>query len=137
MVRREALDQVGLLDDRFFMYGEDIDWPKRFHEAGWRVVFYPEAEAIHHCGASTDRAPTRFYVEMNRANLQYFRKHHGWPRVVAFWLMMWLHQILRVIGYGFLYFFRQSDRPAAAFKVQRSFACLRWLAGRNPLEQAR
>jgi GT2 family glycosyltransferase len=137
MVRREASDQVGVLDDRFFMYGEDIDWPKRFHEAGWRVVFYPEAEAIHHCGASTDRAPTRFYVEMNRANLQYFRKHHGWPKVIVFWLTMLLHQILRVIGYGFVYFLKQSDRPATAFKVQRSWACIRWLAGRNPVEHAR
>jgi GT2 family glycosyltransferase len=66
VVRRQAISQVGLLDERFFMYGEDMDWCKRFKKAGWRVVFYPEAAAIHHCGASSSKAPSRFYVERTR-----------------------------------------------------------------------
>jgi GT2 family glycosyltransferase len=129
MVRRRAVDQIGVLDDRFFMYGEDLDWPKRFHDGGWTVVFFPEAEAIHHCGASSAQAPTRFYVEMNRANLQYFRKHHGLPGVVGFWLTTWLHQILRITGYCFVYMLNQSNRANAHYKVRRSIACLRWLMG--------
>ena len=51
-IRRKALDQVGLLDERFFMYGEDIDWSKRFNDKGWGVVYVPEAEAVHYGGAS-------------------------------------------------------------------------------------
>jgi GT2 family glycosyltransferase len=129
MVRRKATDRIGVLDDQFFMYGEDLDWPKRFHDGGWRVVFYPEAYAIHYCGASSAQAPSRFYVEMNRANLQYFRKHHGLPGVVGFWLTTWLHQILRITGYCFVYMLNQSNRANAHYKVRRSIACLRWLMG--------
>jgi GT2 family glycosyltransferase len=137
MIRREAIDQVGVLDDQFFMYGEDIDWPKRFHKSGWRVVFYPEAQAIHYCGASSALAPTRFYVEMNRANLQYFRKHHGWRGAVGFWLAMWLHQVVRIIGYCFVYPFRPSDHVIIAHKVKRSVACLLWLMGLKAPSEAR
>ena len=129
LVRRKATDRIGVLDDQFFMYGEDLDWPKRFHDGGWRVVFYPEAYAIHYCGASSAQAPSRFYVEMNRANLQYFRKHHGLPGVVGFWLTTWLHQILRITGYCFVYMLNQSNRANAHYKVRRSIACLRWLMG--------
>jgi GT2 family glycosyltransferase len=123
MVRREALNQAGLLDERFFMYGEDIEWCRRFHDFGWRVVFYPDAEAIHYCGASSANAPTRFYVEMERADLQYFERYHGRLAVAAFWAASLLHQLLRAVGYSFLYMIGISNRPQAALKVRRQ--CLR------------
>jgi GT2 family glycosyltransferase len=132
MVRREALDQVGVLDDQFFMYGEDLDWPKRFNKAGWRVVFFNEAEAVHHCGASSSKAPVRFYVEMYRANLQYFRKHHSLPAVACFWVTMWLHQLLRIIGYGLVYLFKSAHRDETQYKIKRSLVCLVWLMNRKP-----
>lgn len=129
VVRSSALQKVGVLDDQFFMFGEDYDWPKRFRNAGWRVTYYSEAHAIHHHGASCARAPVRFYVEMNRANLQYFRKHHRPVTVAGFWLAMMLHNIVRVIGYGAVYLTRNKSRTAAAYKVKRSFVCLLWLFG--------
>ena len=137
LVRSTALDEVGVLDDQFFMYGEDIDWPKRFRRAGWRVTYYSEAQAIHYCGASSDRAPTRFYVEMNRANLQYFRKHHGAAGVAGFWLAMWIQQLVRVLGYCFVYLFRQKQRATAAYKVKRSAMCLLWLSGLKKASEVR
>ena len=53
LVRRTALEEVGLLDELFFMYGEDLDWCKRFGDCGWGVVYFPEAEAVHFGGASS------------------------------------------------------------------------------------
>lgn len=47
IIRREALEEVGLLDERFFMYGEDLDWCYRFKEDEWRIVFYPALTVIH------------------------------------------------------------------------------------------
>ena len=129
MLRREAVRQVGVLDDRFFMYGEDIDWSKRFHLGGWRVIFYPEAEAIHQCAGSSSRAPTQFYLEMTRANIQYFRKYHGSLAVLGFKLATAVHQIVRMAAYGLAYAFRRTIRPCASFKFKRSAACLLWLMG--------
>src|SRR5208282_6161110 len=52
MVRRDALREVGLLDEGFFMYGEDVDWCRRCWDAGWRIMFVPKAQAIHYRGGS-------------------------------------------------------------------------------------
>ena len=53
LVRREAMDGVGVWDEDFFFYGEDLDWCYRFREKGWKVVFYPHVKIIHHKGASS------------------------------------------------------------------------------------
>jgi len=130
MTPKPALDQVGGLDERFFMYGEDIDWCHRYLKAGWRVVFFPGAEALHYGAASSAQAPTRFYVEMRRANLQYFRKHYGRVRTAGYLLTTWVHELVRIAAYGALYCVKRTQRPDAALKVERSWSCLRWLSGR-------
>ena len=53
MLRRDAIKDVGLLDEDFFMYGEDVDWCRRCWKAGWRIVFLPTAQAIHYRGGSS------------------------------------------------------------------------------------
>lgn len=53
MIKREALDKVGLMDERFFMYFEDVDWCRRFWENGYRVTFYPEAAMYHYHGQAS------------------------------------------------------------------------------------
>jgi GT2 family glycosyltransferase len=132
MVRKTALDEVGGLDERFFMYGEDIDWCYRFTKGGWRVVYYADAEALHYGAASSNNAPVRFYVEMHRANLQCFRKHHGALASGAFILVTWLHQLVRLAGYGALFVLRPCKRSSAELKIQRSLSCLGWLADGAP-----
>jgi GT2 family glycosyltransferase len=128
LVRREALVQVGLLDERFFIYGEDIDWCQRFHQSGWRVVFYPEAEALHYGGASSANAPIRFCIEMQCASLQYWKKHHGRFSSACYVLISLLNHALRIAGYVAAYTVSKSARSQAEFKIRRSAACLRWLA---------
>jgi GT2 family glycosyltransferase len=133
MISRTALQQVGGLDERFFMYGEDIDWCHRFGKAGWRVVFCGEAEALHYGGASSADTPARFYVEMRRANLQYFRKHHGLTGAFGYRLAIGVHELARIAGYSFSYCFDRNRRFEASSKVRRSLSCLRWLLGRRSL----
>jgi GT2 family glycosyltransferase len=131
MVGRQSFEEVGGLDERFFIYGEDIDWSYRFRKAGWRVVFYPESEALHYGGASSAQAPTRFYVEMRRANLQYFRKHHGRLGGAGYKAAVLVHELVRVAGNGVLYCCYRSRRSLAAFAISRSVSSIRWLAGRK------
>lgn len=134
IVTRKALNQVGPLDERYFIYGEDIDWCKRFHQAGWDVVFYPDAEAIHHTAASSNLAPVRFYIELHRANMQYFKKYHSWLGQAGFWLVTWLQEIARITGHAVVYLLKKSRRTEASLKIRRSVACLFWLMGLTPSE---
>ena len=123
--RREAVDEVGLLDESYFIYGEDIDWCKSFHQGGWDVVFFPGAEAIHFEGASSSNAPVRFYVEMQKARLQYWRKHHGRCGLAFCWTLSLLHQTSRLAIRSLLYVVRPASRGTTGHKIKRSFACLR------------
>ena len=116
MVRRKALQAAGPLDERFFIYGEDIDWCKRFHDKGWKVVFYPEAEAVHYGGASSANAPLKFFIEMQRADYQYWKKHHTALASTAFLFIRLLHHAVRLPGGIASYPFRRKKRPKRFIK---------------------
>jgi hypothetical protein len=77
MVRREVLEQIGLLDEGYFMYSEELDWCRRMKAAGWRVVYLPAARVIHHEGKSSEQALTARHIAFQRAKLRYVRKYHG------------------------------------------------------------
>ena len=81
IVRNSAIKKVGMLDEQFFMYAEDLDWCKRFRDAGYKIVFYPEVKIIHHkykSGIKSSNKKTAsvtqkfFYDTM----LQYYDKHY-------------------------------------------------------------
>lgn len=63
MVSRKAIDQVGLMDERFFMYMEDVDWCRRFWKNGWKVYYYPEVEVVHYY-ARASAAESNFFLSM-------------------------------------------------------------------------
>jgi N-acetylglucosaminyl-diphospho-decaprenol L-rhamnosyltransferase len=83
MVRREAVADVGLLDEAFFMYGEDLDWAFRIKAAGWRVVYYPLVTVLHVKRASSRQSP-RAQIEFWRSMEIFYRKHYAdaTPRVI-------------------------------------------------------
>ncbi len=127
LVRRGALDKVGLLDERFFIYGEDKDWCKRFREAGWKVVYFHEARSIHYGGGSSSNAPVKFFIEMNRADIKYWNKHHGRPARTVYFMIIMLQYLIRYFGAVIQYAIRPSKRDHAGFRIKRSAALIRWL----------
>ncbi len=76
MIRRQVFDQIGLMDDRFFMYCEELDLCWRILQAGWEIWYTPGATVVHHAGASTRQFRGRMLVELNRSRLQFFAKHY-------------------------------------------------------------
>jgi len=134
MTRREALNDVGLLDENLFMYGEDLDWSRRFRKAGWRVVYFPKAESLHYGGASSAIAPIHFLVEMQRANFQFWKKNYGPASQLLYLFIVLIHQSVRVLGYLLLMCVKEAKRSDAAFKVKRSLACMRWAIGSKTRE---
>jgi N-acetylglucosaminyl-diphospho-decaprenol L-rhamnosyltransferase len=75
MVREEAVNQVGLMDERFWMYGEDLDWAKRMKDSGWKVVYNPEVTVLHVKRASSKNSK-RAQIEFYRAMLIFYYKHY-------------------------------------------------------------
>jgi N-acetylglucosaminyl-diphospho-decaprenol L-rhamnosyltransferase len=82
LLRREAFDDIGPFDERFFLFSEETDWCYRLHEGGWEVLFYPGAEAVHVGGASWRRESATLFREQVRSHLRFFTKHRG-PRAAA------------------------------------------------------
>lgn len=127
LVRRAAIDKAGLLDERFFFYAEDKDWCRRIRNSGWKIIYLPEAKAVHYGGSSSSSAPVKFYIELHKANLKYWRKHHGSARAAAYLAIVMLHQALRIVGAAVVFALVPGRRRSEARKVKRSAACLRWL----------
>ncbi|MCE3203590.1 glycosyltransferase family 2 protein [Paenibacillus sonchi] len=77
LLRRETIEQVGGLDEDFFMYGEDLDWCFRIKEAGWGIYYYPQTSIIHLKGGSARRRPFKIVYEFHRAMILFHRKHYS------------------------------------------------------------
>ena len=75
MVRKSVIDDVGLLDEDIFMFGEDIDWCWRFKQRGWRVVYFPAAVVYHFHGASSRLRPARAAIDLHKGMHVFYRKH--------------------------------------------------------------
>ncbi|CAN7279537.1 glycosyltransferase family 2 protein [Paenibacillus sp. LjRoot56] len=93
LVRRETIEHVGMLDEEFFMYGEDIDWCYRIKEAGWVNYYYPKTQIVHHKGASSRRKPYKIIYEFHRAMILFHNKHYRTK-------YSWLTNAMVYIGVG-------------------------------------
>ena len=122
--RRTGVEAVGGLNEAFFMYAEDMDWCLRFRRAGWLVMFNPSASITHYGGASSSREPIRFFVEKQRADLQYWRLHHGTVAYATYYLSVIVEHLLRVAGYSARHLVWPSGRVELRGKIIRSAACL-------------
>lgn len=76
MVKKEAIEQVGMLDDTFFMYGEDIDWCYRIREAGWENYYYPKVAITHYKGESSKKQSVRMIGEFHKSMIIFYDKHY-------------------------------------------------------------
>ena len=86
-MKKEALDDAGLLDETFFMYGEDIDLCYRIKHAGWKIVYYGKSKITHLKGASSKKQKSKLIYEFYRAMYIYYKKHHSSE---SFFLVNWI-----------------------------------------------
>jgi len=118
LVRAEAIRQVGLLDEDFFLYGEDLDWAYRIRKAGWKIYYNPQVTVLHIKGASTKQSRRARY-EFYRAMDIFYRKHYA--ATTPFWLH-WLI-IAGIVLQGGLAMLREivkgSSRPKILTEATR------------------
>jgi hypothetical protein len=77
LVRRPVIEQVGALDERFFMYCEEVEWAMRIRRAGWEIYCVPQAEIIHHVGQSTNQFRDRMFIALWRSRFLLFDKAYS------------------------------------------------------------
>ncbi len=84
LIRKAVIDSIGLMDENFFLYYEEVDLCYRIKQAGWRIVFMPEAVITHLGGRSSGQIPVRKRIMMLTSLLKFFRKHRGKSTTTVF-----------------------------------------------------
>lgn len=107
VIRRDAIQHIGLMDEQFFMYFEDVDWCKRMWANGWKVIYYPMACITHQVGGSSDKRPVQSIYNFHVSCYLYFMKYPAWP--------LWILKPVTILGLSFrfillliLFYSRQS-----------------------------
>lgn len=108
LLRRKAIDQIGLLDERFFMYYEESDWCYRMRQKGWKIYFIPHAEVVHYFSGSIPVLSGLTAGRSMESMYYFFRKHYGLPAAVALIPLtilravntMFVGTLMRLLGEG-------------------------------------
>jgi GT2 family glycosyltransferase len=119
LLRKEVLDQVGFLDEDYFIYSEEVDLCYRIQSAGWTLFWVPQAEVMHFGGQSTKQAPTEMFLNLYHGKIKYFRKHYGWSAAQIYKLILRIAALSRLILAPFVIFERSSSRQKHLTLVDR------------------
>lgn len=114
LVRREALEEVGLLDEKYFIHCEDLDWCMRFRQAGWKILFVPKVEVVHYSGTCSKDRPVfvlwHKHKGMIRFYRKFFRQQYPWPLMLLVTAAVWMRFMLLA---GLTLFERQTPMVPA------------------------
>jgi len=96
LLRKSALDEVGLLDESFFVYTEEVDLNYRLKKAGWKNVYVPNSVVVHFGGQSTKQNKTEMFLELYKTKIQFFRKHYGATKTNLYKIILFETSLLRI-----------------------------------------
>jgi len=119
LARREAIDEIGLLDEGFFMYSEETDWCYRMVKLGWRVYYFPGAEVIHLGGGSSCQASERMATQLYKSKLRFFRKHYGALLEAVLWSGLVVTSLLKSLMWGGLYLLSIRRYTASLYRFRK------------------
>jgi len=124
LIRRQALHQVGPLDEEFFMYSEELDWCYRLKAQGWEVVYLPTAQVVHQEGRSSEQVLPARHIHFQRSKVLFFKRYYGWRGEVLRWFILSTYLYLFVLeGLKWLVGHKRPlrrERVAAYWRVLRS-----------------
>jgi GT2 family glycosyltransferase len=116
-VRHSALECIGVMDESYFMYSEEIDWCRRFKLAGWKIRFFPNTQVIHLGRGSSSIEPIRFCREYCLSSLRYWKKFHSSPTVLAYRLLMLFRYAIRLPLWWGVFLFRKNEASKAKISI--------------------
>jgi GT2 family glycosyltransferase len=118
MVRSEAIERVGALDERFFMYFEETDWCFRMKKAGGTIRFCPSATVVHFGGNEIGHFDERRLVHYHRSLLRFYQKHYSVGRTAAARLILFLRSLIRIVVWCVFWVLKPGLRDKAASSVR-------------------
>jgi GT2 family glycosyltransferase len=124
IARRDAVADVGAMDERFFLYSEEIDWCYRFWEAGWPVAHLPVMTVVHHTG---DRTRGDLMAQLSHSRLLFATKHYGPARALGIRIALGLGHVIRIGAFGLA----SPVSPGARARVRDEARALGVIAGRS------
>ncbi len=123
LVRKTVLDTVGLLDEGYFMYSEEVDLCFRLQKAGWKLFWVPQSQVVHYWGQSAKQVLAEMFLQLYRGKLRFFRKHYGWLTVALYKVVLGLAAILRLV-LAPLVWLRKSDNSDGQLHLARHYGRL-------------
>lgn len=134
LVPRAVMDQVGLLDEAFFVYGEESDWCRRIRKAGYPCVFTPEAQIIHLDGGSksTSQIRSRMHVQMQKSHRIYTKKHSNALGYAATRLLSLVTSVLRLGAFSALRLVRADENAKARVRLAQASLVYQFI-GKEPV----
>jgi len=131
LVRSKAIEEVGLLDENFFLYGEEIEWCYRMRKAGWQIIYLPVKSILHYGAQTTRREPQKMYI-LKRSNLVYMLAKHGFAVHGAVLGSLIVINHLRKIAFTFLKIVSYEQIPNWALLKELAKDILKkWRLGRS------
>lgn len=125
MVRRETMDEVGLQDPRFFVYGEDIDWSIRISRAGWKLYYVADASVTHYGGRSTGQSSVRMFAQLYKSRCRFVQKHYGLPAGLALRLIIAFVCGIRLLKWAAVGLVRGKRDSKASERVDQMSSIIR------------
>jgi hypothetical protein len=125
LVRRQAMEEVGGLDEGYFMYAEEVDWCYTMKRAGWQVWYQPAARIIHLGGGSSRQRRTQREADLYRSRVRFFRKHYGDTAATGLKMLIYALTVLKIGVHGALRLVSRDRWGRAVVGVGHLVAALR------------
>jgi GT2 family glycosyltransferase len=129
VIRKDVLDQVGILDEGYFIYSEEVDLCYRIQRAGWHLHWIPQAEVVHFGGQSTQQVPTEMFLNLYHSKVKYFRKHYGWSAAQIYKVILRLAALSRLVLAPLVIFEQSARRQRHLILVNRYWRLVLALPG--------
>ena len=113
LVRKEAIDKIGGMDERYFIYSEEVDWCYRFKKSGWKILFTPEPEIIHYGGQTTKQTVEKFKLQYYGSKLIFMRLHKSTLEFLFTRFLIALFLFLRIPLWIVVAIFKRNKRKRA------------------------
>ncbi len=130
LVKRKAIDEVGVMDESYFVYAEEADWCRRFADAGWSNVFWPGAQIIHvHGGSgSSSQAKIKMAVQLQKSLLIFIRKHEGILYYLMARMFILISSAVKVLIRMAIMLIKKhkEDNAASKIELQKSMAVVKF-----------